>query len=233
MNIPNHVAIIVDGNGRWAKERGLPRSLGHYEGSKTLESLASYIFDKGIKVLSIFAFSVENFKRDDEEVNYLMELFYASFKSLAKKLKEKNVKVVFSKKESGLPEKLEKLIKKISEESVNNTRGILNICINYGSQDEIVDMTKKIALKIKNNEINIKNITKEIINANLYAHLPAVDLLIRTSGECRLSNFMLFQLYYAELYFTNTYFPDFNSKEFDKALMEYNKRNRRFGDVKK
>ena len=228
----NHVAIIMDGNGRWAKNRGLKRSLGHLEGSKNLEKLASYIFKSGVKILSVYAFSTENFKRDKEEVDYLMNLFVNVFKNKLNTLKKQNVKIVFSKKESGLREDLEELIKRIEFETKDNTDHIFNICINYGSQDEILDMVKKINSKVLNGELENKDITKEVIQNNLYQDLEPIDLLIRTSGEYRLSNFMLYQLSYAEMYFTDTLFPDFNELEFDKALSWYFKRDRRFGGIK-
>lgn len=231
--MPKHVAIIMDGNGRWAESKGLNRSMGHLEGSKNLENLVSYIFKSGVKILSVYAFSTENFKRSKEEVDYLMNLFVKMFKKSFKTLKKQNVKIVFSKKEFGLREDLEKLIKKIENETKDNSDYIFNICINYGSQDEIVDMVKKISNQVLNNEISILDINKELINKNLYQELEPIDLLIRTSGEYRLSNYMLYQLSYSELYFTNTLFPDFNELEFDKAIEEYFKRDRRYGGIKK
>ena len=230
--VPNHVGIIMDGNGRWAKNRGLKRSMGHLEGSKNLEKLASYIFKTGVKILSVYAFSTENFKRDKEEVDYLMDLFVHMFKTKLKTLKKQNVKIIFSKKETGLREDLEKLIKKIENETKNNDGHIFNICINYGGQDEILDMVKKISEQVVNNDLKISEITKETISKNLYQDLEPIDLLIRTSGEYRLSNFMMYQLSYAELYFTDTLFPDFKESEFDLALESYYKRDRRFGGIK-
>ena len=230
--MPKHVEIIMDGNGRWAESKGLNRSMGHLEGSKNLENLVSYIFKSGVKILSVYAFSTENFKRSKEEVDYLMNLFVKMFKKSFKTLKKQNVKIVFSKKEFGLREDLEKLIKKIENETKDNSDYIFNICINYGSQDEIVDMVKKISNQVLNNEISILDINKELINKNLYQELEPIDLLIRTSGEYRLSNYMLYQLSYSELYFTNTLFPDFNELEFDKAIEEYFKRDRRYGGIK-
>lgn len=228
-----HVAIIMDGNGRWAKKRGLARSFGHLEGSKTINKLVRHIFKKrNIKVLSIFAFSTENFKRSKDEVDYLMKLFIKMFKNYGKEMKEDNIRVVFSKKEKGLPLELEKIITQLEEETKDNDGYIFNICINYGGQDEILDMTKKLANKVKNGEIDIEDITKEEIAKNLYQDLPPIDLLIRTSGEYRISNFMLYQLAYAEMYFPDTLFPDFNEEEFDKALDVYNNRDRRFGNAK-
>ncbi|MEF2690998.1 MAG: polyprenyl diphosphate synthase [Bacilli bacterium] len=227
--IPKHVAIIMDGNGRWAEQRGLKRSDGHKAGSEALKKVVEYAFNNGIEVLSVFAFSTENFKRSAEEVNYLMNLFVVVFKKYFNELHNKGIKIVFSKKEEGLPVNLEKLIKDITEKTKNNKKGIFNVCINYGGYDEIIDMTKKISTKVKNNELDINDINAHVINENLYQVLPPIDLVIRTSGEYRISNFMLLQMAYAELYFTNTYFPDFNDAEFEKALNEYKNRNRRFG----
>ena len=227
--IPKHVAIIMDGNGRWAEQRGLKRSDGHKAGSEALKKVVEYAFNNGIEVLSVFAFSTENFKRSAEEVNYLMNLFVVVFKKYFNELHNKGIKIVFSKKEEGLPVNLEKLNKDITEKTKNNKKGIFNVCINYGGYDEIIDMTKKISAKVKNNELDINDINAHVINENLYQVLPPIDLVIRTSGEYRISNFMLLQMAYAELYFTNTYFPDFNDAEFEKALNEYKNRNRRFG----
>ena len=228
MNI-NHVGIIMDGNGRWATEKGMSRSEGHKAGSETLKELIEYAFNNGIKVLSVFAFSTENFNRNKEEVDYLMNLFIVMFNKYFNELHNKGIKIVFSKKEDGLPKKLESIIKDVTNKTKNNTKGTLNVCINYGGQDEIIDMTKKVSLLVKNGKLNIEDIDKDIIEDNLYQDLPPIDLLIRTSGEYRISNYMLWQMAYSELYFTNTYFPDFNKDEFKKALLEYSKRNRRFG----
>ena len=229
--IPYHVAIIMDGNGRWAKERGKVRSYGHEMGAKTLKELALYAFSKGVKVLSVFAFSTENFKRSEEEVGFLMNLFIKLFNTEFKIFNEKNIKVVFSKKESGLPDKLENIIKDVTEKTKDNKNGIFNVCINYGGQDEIVDVVKKISKKVLDGNINIDDINKNIIEENLYQKLPPIDLLIRTSGEYRISNYMLWQMAYSEMYFTNTYFPDFDEFELKKAIEEYSKRDRRFGNI--
>lgn len=232
LKIPNHVAIIMDGNGRWATNRNLNRSAGHNAGSKTLEKIVTHAFKRGVKVLSVFAFSTENFKRSKEEVDYLMNLFVTMFKNKFNKFKKQNIKIVFSKKESGLPNELEDIIKKVEEDTKNNTGGIFNICINYGGRDEIIDTTKKIIKKIQDGSIKIDDIDNEVIRENLYQNLPDIDLLIRTSGEERISNFMLWHLAYSELYFPNTLFPDFDEKEFDKALEVYSNRDRRFGNIK-
>lgn len=229
MSVPNHIAIIMDGNGRWATERGLKRTEGHLKGSETLKELVECCFESGVKVLSVFAFSTENFNRSKIEVDFLMNLFIKCFENYFDELNEKGIRIVFSKKIVGLPLKLETIIKEVTEKTKNNTAGIFNICINYGGQDEILDMTKEIGQKIKNNELDIDEITKEIIEENLYQKLPPIDLLIRTSGEYRISNFMLWQMSYAEMYFTKTYFPDFDRKELQKAIDEFKNRHRRFG----
>lgn len=231
MNIPKHVAIIMDGNGRWATKRNLSRSIGHLEGSKTLKKIVEYAFSNGIEILSVFAFSTENFKRSKEEVNYLMNLFVKMFKDYFDELNEKGIKIVFSKKESGLPDKLENIIKDVTEKTKDNKNGIFNVCINYGGRDEIVDVVKKISKKVLDGNINIDDINKNIIEENLYQKLPPIDLLIRTSGEYRISNYMLWQMAYSEMYFTNTYFPDFDEFELKKAIEEYSKRDRRFGNI--
>lgn len=231
MNIPKHVAIIMDGNGRWATKRNLSRSIGHLEGSKTLKKIVEYAFSNGIEILSVFAFSTENFKRSKEEVNYLMNLFVKMFKDYFDELNEKGIKIVFSKKESGLPDKLENIIKDVTEKTKDNKNGIFNVCINYGGQDEIVDVVKKISKKVLDGNINIDDINKNIIEENLYQKLPPIDLLIRTSGEYRISNYMLWQMAYSEMYFTNAYFPDFDEFELKKAIEEYSKRDRRFGNI--
>lgn len=230
--IPNHVGIILDGNGRWAKERGLKRSAGHKEGYKTLQILSKYALKRGVKYLSVFAFSTENFKRSDEEVTYLMELFLKVFKKSVKEFNKDNIKVVFSGRKEPLRDDVYEAMKYLEKETGNNTGGVLNVCLNYGGQAEIVDTTKKLARMALNGELEIDDIDAETFRKNLYNDLPPIDFMIRTSAEVRISNFMLFNLAYAELYFPNCYFPDFKEKEFDKAIEEYNKRDRRFGNVK-
>lgn len=227
--IPNHVGIIMDGNGRWAQKRGLARSLGHKAGADNLLSLCKHISKVGVKYLSLYAFSTENFKREAGEVNYLMNLFIELFNSKLKELSDNNVKVIFSGRREPLPEKVLKAMDEVVTYSENNTGLILNICINYGGRAEIVDMTKKLCELYKDNEITLDDIDYDLVNKNLYHELPDVDLVIRTSGELRISNFMLYQSSYAEYYFPETLFPDFNEEEFDKAILEFNKRNRRFG----
>ncbi len=231
LKIPNHVAIIMDGNGRWATQKGLQRTRGHLAGSKTLENLSVHILNKGIKILSVFAFSTDNFKRKEEEVDYLMNLFIKMFNKVDSYMKN-NVKVVFSGRKENLSSKLLKTMNELTEKTKNNTKGILNICLNYGGMEEIIDATKKIIKDVDESKISVNDIDKEMFKNYLYQNLPPIDLMIRTSGEYRISNFMLYSLSYSELYFTNTLFPDFNSQEFDQILLEYNGRDRRFGGIK-
>ena len=232
LKIPYHVGIILDGNGRWATERGLKRSEGHKAGFETLKILSKHVFTRGVKVLSVFAFSTENFNRTKDEVDYLMNLFLKGFKSSIKEFNKNNIKVVFSGRKEPLSDKVYKSMKSLEKETLNNTGGVLNICLNYGGQTEIVDTTKKLINDVLDGKLKTEDITPEIFMKNLYNDLPPMDFLIRTSGEIRVSNFMLFSLAYAEMYFPHTYFPEFKEDEFDKALEEYTKRDRRFGKNK-
>ncbi len=229
MKIPNHIAFILDGNGRWAKERGLKRSAGHEEGFNNLRVLCKYILSKGVKVLSVYAFSCENFKRSKEEVDYLMNLFIRGFKGYFKELHKENVKIVFSGiKKSPLPDKVIKAMNEMEELTKNNTKAIFNICINYDGRQEILDATNKLIEDVNKGVIKAP-IDTDLFNSYLYQDLPPVDFMIRTSGENRLSGFMLWQSSYAEFYFPDKYFPDFKNEDFDIALEVYNKRERRFG----
>lgn len=230
--IPNHVAVIMDGNGRWAKKRGLKRSLGHLEGSKTFEKMVIHAFNSGVKVLSVYAFSTDNFKRSEEEVNYLMSLFIKFFKSKLDMIMDNDIKLVFSGRKYPLRQDVLDNMEKFMDKSKNNKNGILNICLNYGGQEEIVDAAKKLANEFKNDKITLEEIDKKSFNSYLYNDLPPIDLMIRTSGEYRISNFLLYQCAYAEFYFTDVLFPDFNEAEFDKALASYKNRDRRFGNAK-
>lgn len=232
LKIPHHVAIILDGNGRWAKERGLTRSEGHRVGFNNLLDLSKHVFKTGVKVLSVYAFSTENFKRSKEEVSFLMHIFESKFKEYAEELKKDNIKVVFS---GARAEPVKKKIISIMNESEEITKhctgGIMNICFNYGSHLEMVEAVKKIHSDLNNNLVDINDINEDLIYHYMFQDLPPIDFLIRTSGEVRLSNFMLYQLSYAELFFPKTYFPDFNNEAFDNALIEYTKRDRRFGGI--
>lgn len=232
LKIPNHVGIIMDGNGRWAQQRGMIRSMGHKEAIGTLKKLCIHMADVGVKYASLYAFSTENFKREKSEVDYLMKLFVNSFKKEFKFMIEKGVRVIFSGRKDPLPKKVLEAMDEISQETKNNNKLVLNICLNYGSHAEIVDTTKKLCEMYKNGEITLDMIDEDFIQKNLYQDLPPLDFVIRTSGELRLSNFMMYQASYAEFYFPDVYFPDFNDEEFDKAIEVFNTRNRRFGGVK-
>lgn len=225
---PMHMAIILDGNGRWAKEKGMSRSKGHEAGFENLKKIVPYIFKKGISILSVFAFSTENFKRSEKEVSFLMNLFVDKFKKEKDFYMKENIKVVFSgRMSSPLPKNVQETLHELEETTSSNTGGILNVCINYGGHAEIVDAVKKII----NSDFPIDDLDEKNFSKFLYQDLPPIDYLIRTSGESRVSNFMLWQLAYAEFYFKKIYFPDFNEKEVDFALEEYAKRDRRFGGI--
>ena len=230
---PKHLGIIMDGNGRWAKEKGLNRSLGHKAFADNLIKLLDYIYkNTSIKVVSLYAFSTENFKRDKNEVDYLMKLFVTLFNSKLESITKNNVKVVFSGRRENLSKNVLEAMDKTMEDTKHNTRGILNICLNYGGDYEIVDMTKKIAKQVLEGNLKIEGITKEVVSKNLYQDLPPLDFVIRTSGEKRISNFMIYQSSYAEYDFPDTYFPDFDSKCLEESLDNYRKRDRRFGNAK-
>jgi undecaprenyl diphosphate synthase len=231
-NVPNHVAIIMDGNGRWATSKGKKRSEGHKAGAQTLEKLALHAKKIGIKYLSVYAFSTDNFKRSKEEVDYLMDLLVYYFNNKLKKLSKEGVKVIISGRKDNLKEEVIDSIANITEYTKNNKECTLNICLNYGGQEEIVDASLKIHESLNNNSLNIKDLNRDTFYKFLYQELPPIDLLIRTGNEYRLSNFMLYQASYAELYFSNLYFPDFDEKALDNAINDYSKRERKFGTVK-
>lgn len=229
----NHIGIIVDGNGRWAKEKGKSRSEGHKAGAETLEKIILYISKENIaNYLSLYVFSTENFSRSPEEVNYLMELFMKWFKKCKEKYKDANIKVLFSSQKEFLKPEIVKAIDELEEATKDNTGLVVNFCLSYGGRQEIVDATKKVATAVLENKLNINDINEELFKKYLYNDLPDVDFLIRTSGENRVSNFMLWQISYAEMYFPKVYFPDFTPKCLKEAIEEYEKRDRRFGNVK-
>lgn len=229
-NLPKHIAIIMDGNRRWAKKKGLPVSLGHKEGAKTLEKIVRYANKIGIKYITVYAFSTENWKRTEEEVSALMNLFQNYLDDYSKRADSENIKVKIIGNRQGLSEKMKNSIEKCMERTKNNTGTTFNIALNYGGRDEIIQAVKNIAKKVKEGEIDIEDIAEQTISDNLYTkNQPDPDLLIRTSGEIRLSNFLPWQLVYTEFLFIEKNWPDFNEKDLDEAVEMYQRRNRKFG----
>ena len=230
--IPTHVAIIMDGNGRWAKKRNMPRVKGHYEGMQTVKKITKYASKLGIKYLTLYAFSTENWARPKEEVNYLMDLPEKMFTSFMPELMENNVKVEVIGVVEKLPESTRKAVEDAIEQTKNNTGLKLIFALNYGSKDEIVTAVKRIVQGAANNEYKVEEIDEQLISDNLFTKdTPDPDLLIRTSGEQRISNFLLWQIAYSEFIFTKVAWPDFVEEEFYKALLEYQSRDRRFGGL--
>lgn len=229
MNKLNHLAIIVDGNGRWAKNMGKIRSYGHLKGYENLKKIINYVNDNlDIKYISLFIFSTENFKRSKDEVDYLMNLFKKGFKEEKDIYIKKNMKVVFSGKKEGLSNDIISIIEEVESSTKDNTGLVVNFCLNYGGRSEIVDACKKII----DDKIDKNDITESLFSKYLYKELPDIDLVIRTSGEQRISNFMLWSLSYSELYFTKTYFPAFTTNELLEIIDDFNNRDRRYGNAK-
>ena len=230
IKIPTHVGIIMDGNRRWAKEKGMIPSLGHKAGADNLKKVAEACEKFGVKHLTVFAFSTENWKRSKDEVKYLMDLFLSYAKSFRKRLNEKNYRVRMAGDKSALSQELQQEITYIEEATKNNDGLTINLAINYGGRAEIIKATKEIAKKVQEHELNIEEINEEEFEKHLYtAGQPNPDLLIRTSGELRTSNFLPWQLVYAEFYFPEKFWPDFGEEDLLEAIYEYQKRNRRFG----
>ena len=230
--IPTHVAIIMDGNGRWAKKRNMPRVKGHYEGMQTVKKITKYASKLGIQYLTLYAFSTENWARPKEEVSYLMDLPEKMFTSFMPELMENNVKVEVIGVVEKLPENTRKAVEDAIEQTKNNTGLKLIFALNYGSKDEIVTAVKRIAQGAANNEYKVEEIDEQLISDNLFTKdTPDPDLLIRTSGEQRISNFLLWQIAYSEFIFTKVAWPDFVEEELYKALLEYQSRDRRFGGL--
>lgn len=228
--LPQHIAIILDGNGRWAKKRGLPRTAGHQEGAMNVREITKLCANIGIKALTVYAFSTENWKRPDEEVKFLMKLPIKFFNEFAPELVENNIRLKVIGNVEELPIDLQQKVLEISELTKNNTKMTLTIALNYGSQDEIKQAVQAIATDVKNGQLNVEDINEDVINQHLMtSDLPPLDLMIRTSGELRISNYLLWQLAYAELYFTSIAWPDFKEEQLYEALLDYQKRNRRFG----
>ncbi|HHX69083.1 MAG: isoprenyl transferase [Miniphocaeibacter sp.] len=231
-NIPKHVAIILDGNGRWAKKRFLPRFKGHQEGMKRVVEIVEVASDIGIKYLSVYAFSTENWKRPVLEVNSLMDLLVYYVEIQLDRLKKNNVRVITLGDISKIPAKAKNAIIKACNETSSNTGMVLNIALNYGGRDDIINATKNIIKDLELEKINLDNLNEDIFKNYLYTkNQPDVDLLIRSGGEKRLSNFLLYQTAYAELYFTDCLWPDFKEEELFKSIIDYQNRNRRFGGV--
>jgi undecaprenyl diphosphate synthase len=231
-NIPSHIAIIMDGNGRWAKKRGLPRVAGHREGMKTVKQITHAAHDLGVNILTLYAFSTENWKRPKQEVDYLMRLPQEFLLSELDELIEKNVRVRMIGEEHGLPDFTIRAIKEAAQKTASNTGLLLNFALNYGSRAEIVRTVQYFAEEVQSGRLSIEEIQDRLISSRLFTGgLPDPDLLIRTSGELRLSNFMLWQLAYTELWFTDVLWPDFSVSHFHEAIQEYQRRARRYGAV--
>ena len=229
MNIPQHVAIILDGNGRWAKAKGMPRNYGHVQGAKNVERICEDAYHMGIKYLTVYAFSTENWKRSKEEVDALMSLLRNYMKTCVKTAKKNHMRVRVIGDKTGLAKDIQDSIDNLERESKEQDGLNFTIAINYGSRDEICRAVKKMVQE----GISAEEITEEMIAAHLdTAGIPDPDLLIRTSGELRLSNYLLWQLAYTEFYFTDTPWPDFNKGELARAIERYNQRDRRYGGVK-
>ncbi len=229
--MPTHIAFIMDGNGRWAKKRGMPRTFGHTEGARNFRRIMRYCKDIGVKCISFYAFSTENWKRPENEVNALMNIFRTYLDDVRNYIKEE-VKMVFLGDKSKLPQDIQQKMNSLEEDSKDFDKMTVLLAINYGGRDEITHATRLIAEKVRKGELNPDEITEDTISSNLYtAGYPDVDLLIRPSGEMRISNFLIWQSAYAEFYFADILWPDFSTKELDRAIIEFAHRNRRFGGV--
>ena len=225
-----HIAVIMDGNRRWAKEKRLPSAIGHQQGVSSLKSILKACDDFGIEYLTVYAFSTENWNRAEDEVNFLMGLLAKTILNELNEMHQKNVKIKFIGDIARLKDDLRQILLDAEEYTKDNTGVKFQIAFNYGSRMEITEAVKQIARKVQNNELNIENITEETITENLYTKdIPDPDLLIRTGGEMRISNYLLWQLAYSELYITEKYWPEFNSKALEEAVLEFKHRNRRFG----
>lgn len=231
--MPRHIAIIMDGNGRWAQKKGLPRVEGHREGGKIVETIALRCVDLGIESLALYSFSIENWKRPKAEVNALMHLYSQYLVGIRPTLMKNNVKLIHLGRMKGLPKSVLEDLKNTMKITSKNTGMILALALNYGGRAEIADAAKQIAQKYKKGKLRLKDIDEQTISQNLYtAGLSDPDLLIRTANEMRISNFLLWQISYSEFYVTKTFWPDFNKASMDKAILAYAKRTRRFGTIR-
>jgi undecaprenyl diphosphate synthase len=229
-NIPKHIAIIMDGNGRWAKEKGRLRVFGHENGTKSVRTTVECCAELGIKNLTLYAFSTENWNRPKLEVKTLMQLLISSLKKEMSTMQKNSIRLNAIGNLEHLPTRVRKELLHVIDETKNNSQMTLTLALSYGSRDELVNATKQICEKVKNNIISVESIDEPLINQHLYTqNLLDVDLLIRTSGEKRISNFLLWQIAYAELYFTDVYWPDFTNENLFEAIINYQKRERRFG----
>ena len=229
-NLPKHLAIIMDGNGRWAKQQGLLRAMGHENGTKSVRNVVETCAKIGIANLTLYAFSTENWSRPKLEVSTLMNLLINSLKNELKTLQDNNIRLNAIGNIDKLPTSAQKKLKEVIAQTASNSRMTLTLALSYGAREELISVVKSISDKVKNNIISIDNIDESIINEHLYTQdLPDVDLLIRTSGEHRISNFLLWQIAYAELYFTDVLWPDFTEQNLYEAILSYQKRERRFG----
>ena len=229
---PKHVAIIMDGNGRWAKQKGMLRVFGHRNGVKSVKQTVEAASEIGIEVLTLYAFSTENWNRPKSEVKALMKILVSSLKDELKTFQKNNIRLQTIGQTKNLPKKAQKELLEVIELTKNNTSMVLNLALSYGSREEIVNTIKNISKKVVNKQLSIEEIDENIINNHLYTFtLPDVDFLIRTSGEKRISNFLLWQIAYAELYFTDVLWPDFRKEDFFKAILDFQHRERRFGKI--
>jgi undecaprenyl diphosphate synthase len=232
-HLPRHVAIIMDGNGRWAKARGMSRTQGHLEGVKRVEEIIKFSRDIGIEYLTIYAFSTENWSRPQDEVSMIMRTFILVLGQKAKELGKNGVRINFIGRRQGVPAEVLKAMDEAAFVTAGNTAMTLNIAFNYGARGEIVDAVKSILVQSREGKIKAEDVDEDAISSHLYTKgQPDPDLLIRTSGEMRISNFLLWQLSYAEIYFTDKCWPEFNEEEFSKALADFAQRDRRWGGVK-
>ena len=228
--LPQHIAIIMDGNGRWAKQKGMLRVIGHENGTKSVREVVEASAELGIKNLTLYAFSTENWKRPKLEVQTLMKLLVKSLKKEIKTLQDNNIKLSAIGSLDDLPKRAQNELQEVIEKTKNNSHMTLTLALSYGSREELVKVVKELTHKVKNNIISVESIDESIINKHLYTQdLPDVDLLIRTSGEHRISNFLLWQIAYAELFFTDILWPDFTKEHLYEALINYQNRERRFG----
>lgn len=229
-SLPKHLAIIMDGNGRWAKKKGLMRAMGHEKGTKAVREVVEACSEIGVENLTLYAFSTENWNRPKIEVDTLMKLLVSSLKKEIKTLQDNNIKLNAIGSLTTLPKKAFKELSEVIEKTKDNTRMTLTLALSYGSREELVNAVKQISEKVNNNDISLKDIDESVINKHLYTrNLPDVDLLIRTSGEERISNFLLWQIAYAELFFTSILWPDFRKENLFEAIHNYQNRERRFG----